>query len=38
MIKQAIKLLLGKMGYTVIKTSPEEVEKMIPPELLVKAV
>jgi Methyltransferase domain len=33
MIKRAVKQLLAKMGYTVIKTKLEEVEKMIPPDL-----
>ncbi|HKZ68044.1 MAG TPA: class I SAM-dependent methyltransferase [Chitinophagaceae bacterium] len=33
MIKNAIKRYLTKKGYTIIKTTPEEVEKMIPPEL-----
>ena len=33
MIKQAVKKLLSKMGYTIIKTNLGEVEKMIPPEL-----
>ena len=33
MIKKAIKQFLLNKGYTIIKTTPEEVEKMIPPEL-----
>ncbi|MCW3118607.1 MAG: class SAM-dependent methyltransferase [Chitinophagaceae bacterium] len=33
MIKRAVKQLLSKMGYTIIKTKLEEVEKMIPPPL-----
>jgi hypothetical protein len=33
MIKKAIKQLFSLMGYTIIKTLPEEVEKMIPPQL-----
>ncbi len=33
MIKQAIKKWLSGMGYMIIKTSPEEVDRMIPPQL-----
>jgi Methyltransferase domain len=33
MIKRAVKQLLSKMGYTIIKTKLEDVEKMIPPDL-----
>lgn len=33
MIKNALKQLLSGMGYTIVKTKPEDVEKMIPPEL-----
>ena len=33
MIKKAIKQLFSRMGYTIIKTLPEEVERMIPPQL-----
>ena len=33
MIKLAVKQLLSKMGYTIIKTRLEEVEQMIPPDL-----
>ena len=33
MIKQAIKRWLSGMGYTIIKTTPEAVEKMIPTQL-----
>ena len=33
MIKDAIKKWLNKKGYTIIKTKPEEINRMIPPEL-----
>jgi hypothetical protein len=33
MIKKAIKQLFSRMGYTIIKTLPEEVDRMIPPQL-----
>src|SRR5882724_1761790 len=33
MIKQTIKRWLSGMGYTIIKTTPEAVEKIIPPQL-----
>ncbi len=33
MITQAVKNWLSKKGYTIIKTRPEDVEEMIPPEL-----
>jgi hypothetical protein len=33
MIKRVIKQWLSKQGYTIIKTTPEEVESMIPPHL-----
>ncbi|MEJ0106510.1 MAG: class I SAM-dependent methyltransferase [Bacteroidota bacterium] len=33
MIKRAIKQWLSARGYTIIKTRPEEVEKLIPPQL-----
>jgi hypothetical protein len=32
-IKEAIKKLLHKKGYRIIKTLPEEIEKMVPPQL-----